>query len=76
MTANYTYNGNGQRVKKNVDGTVTVFHYSLNGQNVAESNSTGTITAEYIYLNGQPLVKMEGRTRTTITTIPTTMIGL
>lgn len=60
MTANYTYNGNGQRVKKNVSGTITVFHYNLSGQIIAESNSAGTITAEYVYLNGQPLAKMEG----------------
>jgi len=60
MTANYAFNGNGQRVKKNVNETVTVFHYSLNGQIIAESNSAGTITAEYVYLNGQPLAKMEG----------------
>jgi hypothetical protein len=32
MTAGYTYNGNGQRVKKVVNGTTTIFHYSLNGQ--------------------------------------------
>jgi RHS repeat-associated protein len=60
MTANYTYNGNGQRVKKSVNGTITIFHYSLNGQIIAESNSSGTITAEYVYLNGQPLAKLEG----------------
>ena len=60
MTANYTYNDSGQRVKKNVNGTITIFHYSLNGQIIAESNSAGTITAEYVYLNGQPLTKMEG----------------
>ena len=60
MTANYTYNGNGQRVKKVVNGTTTIFHYSLNGQIIAESNSAGTITAEYVYLNGQPLAKIEG----------------
>ena len=60
MTAGYTYNGNGQRVKKNVNGTVTIFHYSLNGQIIAESNSAGTVTAEYVYLNGQPLAKLEG----------------
>jgi RHS repeat-associated protein len=59
-TAYYTYNGNGQRVKKSVSGTVTVFHYSLSGQIIAESNSAGTITAEYVYLNGQPLAKIEG----------------
>ena len=40
--------------------TMTIFHYSLNGQIIAESNSAGTITAEYVYLNGQPLAKMEG----------------
>ena len=56
----YTYNGNGQRVKKNVNGTVTIFHYSLGGQIIAESNSAGTVTAEYVYLNGQPLAKLEG----------------
>jgi RHS repeat-associated protein len=60
MTANYAFNGNGQRVKKNVNGTVTIFHYSLNGQIIAESNSAGTVTAEYVYLNGQPIAKMEG----------------
>ncbi len=59
-TASYTYNGNGQRAKKVVNGVTTVFHYSLNGQIIAESNSAGNITAEYIYLNGQPLAKTEG----------------
>ncbi len=38
----------------------TVFHYSLNGQIIAESNSAGNITAEYVYLNGQPLAKIAG----------------
>ncbi len=60
MTANYTYNGNGQRVKKNVNGTITIFLYNQSGQIIAEANSSGTITAEYVYLNGQPLAKMEG----------------
>jgi RHS repeat-associated protein len=60
MTAGYTYNGNGQRVKKTVNGVTTVFHYSLSGQIIAESNSAGTISAEYVYLNGQPLAKIEG----------------
>ena len=60
MTANYGYNGNGQRVKKVVNGVTTVFHYSLSGQIIAESNSAGSITAEYVYLNSQPLAKIEG----------------
>ncbi len=58
--AYYTYNGNGQRAKKVVNGVTTVFHYSLKGQIIAESNSAGNITAEYVYLNGQPLAKIEG----------------
>jgi RHS repeat-associated protein len=56
----YIYNGNGQRIKKNVNGTIAVFHYSQSGQIMAESNSAGTITAEYVYLNIQPLAKIEG----------------
>ncbi len=56
----YTYNGNGQRVKKTVNGVTTVFHYDLRGQLIAESNNSGSITAEYVYLNGQPLTKIEG----------------
>ncbi|KAF0219658.1 MAG: YD repeat [Geobacteraceae bacterium] len=59
MSSAYTYNGNGQRVKKVVNSVTTIFHYSL-GQLIAESNSVGAITAEYVYLNGQPLAKIEG----------------
>jgi RHS repeat-associated protein len=60
ITANYIYNGYGQRVKKIVNGVATVFHYNLNGQIITESNSAGNISAEYVYLNSAPLVKLEG----------------
>ena len=56
----YVYNGNGQRVKKTAGGSTTIFHYSLSGQIIAESNSGGSITAEYVFLNGQSLAKIEG----------------
>jgi YD repeat-containing protein len=46
----YTYNGNGQRVKKVAGEVTTIFHYNLNGQIIAESESSGNITAEYVYL--------------------------
>jgi RHS repeat-associated protein len=55
ITATYTYNGNGERVKKVVGGTTTIFHYDLGGRLIAESNADGTITVEYVYLNGNPL---------------------
>ena len=60
MTAGYAYHGNGQRAKKTVSGTTTIYHYSLSGQIIAESNSAGSITTEYVYLNGQPLTKIDG----------------
>jgi RHS repeat-associated protein len=56
----YTYNGNGQRVKKVASGATTIFHYSQSGQIIAESEISGNISAEYVYLNGQPLAKIEG----------------
>jgi len=60
MTATYTYNGLGQRVKKVVNGVTTIFHYDESGQLIAESSGSGAITAVYVYLNGQPLAKIEG----------------
>ncbi len=60
MTATYSYNSDGQRVKKNVNGTITIFHYDQRGQLIAESSGAGAITARYVYLNGRPLAKIEG----------------
>ena len=56
----YVYNGNGQRVKKVVNGIATIFHYDLQGKLIAESDAGGNITSEYVYLNGSPLAKLEG----------------
>lgn len=58
----YTYNGNGQRVKKYTQNSTQciIFHYDQNGLLIAESSSAGNIKAEYVYLNGSPLAKIEG----------------
>ena len=45
----YTYNGLGQRVKKEVGETTTVFHYDFDGNIISESDLTGNFTKEYIY---------------------------
>ena len=45
----YTYNGLGQRVIKEVDGVTTVFHYDFNGNIIAESDLSGNFTTEYLY---------------------------
>ncbi len=45
----YTYNGLGQRVIKEVDGVQTIFHYDFDGKLIAEGLADGTITKEYLY---------------------------
>jgi RHS repeat-associated protein len=45
----YTYNGLGQRVIKEVDGVTTMFHYDFNGNIIAESDLDGNFTKEYLY---------------------------
>ena len=53
----YTYNGLGQRVIKEVDGVTTVFHYDFNGNIIAESDLDGNFTTEYLY-NGKGRVAL------------------
>ena len=52
-----SYDGDGLRVKKNDNGTVTYYLRSsvLGGQVVAETNSTGGWTRGYVYLGSQLL---------------------
>ena len=57
----YTYNGNGQRVKKITSSTI-IYHYDLEGKLMAESTVTGTISAVYVYLNGNPFARIQGST--------------
>jgi RHS repeat-associated protein len=54
ITAVYTYNGRGERVKKNAN-TITYFHYDSIGQLLAESDTQGRVIKEYVYLDGLPL---------------------
>ncbi|MBU1192528.1 MAG: RHS domain-containing protein [Gammaproteobacteria bacterium] len=56
ITANYAYNGLGQRIAKTKpDTTGRHFLYGQNGELLAETDNDGNILNEYIYLNGQPL---------------------
>jgi len=51
----YSYNGLGQRVSKEVNGTVSRFVYSTDGKLMAETDEAGRVTREYVYLNDQLL---------------------
>lgn len=61
-TTNYGINALGQRVLKTRTGTSpinTVYHYDLNGQQIAETDTQGTIKQETIYLGNMPLAVMQ-----------------
>ena len=48
----YTYNGMGQRVRKEAGGAATIFHYDFDGNLIAESLPDGTMAFEYLYMGG------------------------
>ena len=59
---NYGINALGQRVLKTRTSTSpinTVYHYDLNGQQIAETDTIGTIKQETIYLGNMPLAVMQ-----------------
>lgn len=58
--ARYTFNGFGQRVIKEVDGAVTVFHYDNQKRLIEETAADGTSIRAYVYLLGDiPLALIE-----------------
>jgi RHS repeat-associated protein len=52
--ATYTYNGRGERVKKD-SNSVTYYYYDQGGQLITELDTSGNIITEYIYIDGQPV---------------------
>lgn len=50
----YTYNANGQRVKKVVGGITTIYHYDFNGNLIGET-SNNSANKDFIYLGNQRL---------------------
>ncbi len=58
----YTYNGLGQRVIKEVDGTVTVYHYDFDGNLIAESDGIGNFSREYLYDKESRLALVDAQT--------------
>jgi RHS repeat-associated protein len=62
VVGEYTYNGLGQRVIKELDGVTTIFHYDLNGKLIGESQPGGTMTAEYLYMGKIRIAKVDVNT--------------
>ncbi len=53
--ATNTYNGRGERVKKQAGGETTVYHYDQSGLLIAETDAAGDPGKEYVYLEGLPI---------------------
>ncbi len=58
----YTYNGLGQRIKKEVDGITTIFHYDFDGNIIAESDENGYFDKEYLYRSSSRLALVDAQT--------------
>lgn len=58
-TAYYGINGLGQRITKTINGTITVYHYDINGQLIAETDHLGVTKEETIYLGKMPIAVMK-----------------
>jgi RHS repeat-associated protein len=54
----YSYDGDSQRVKKNV-GAVTLYWYGAAGNVLDETNGTGTLVSEYIYFDGRRVARRD-----------------
>jgi RHS repeat-associated protein len=58
----YTYNGLGQRIIKDVDGITTIFHYDFDGNIIGESDSSGNFSKEYLYRGSSRLALVDVET--------------
>jgi RHS repeat-associated protein len=58
----YTYNGLGQRIIKEVDEITTIFHYDFDGNIIAESDESGNFSKEYLYRGSSRLALVDVET--------------
>ena len=58
VLGNYSYDGDGMRVIKAVNGKTTVYHYDKEGRVISEDDGSGNFIADYIYLNGKLVAKV------------------
>ncbi len=66
QTASYTYNALGQRITKKIGGVTTIFQYDLEGNLIAEMNSSGQALRQHIYVDNEPVAQLTRKTDGTI----------
>ena len=71
----YTYNGNGQRIKKTAGDDTIIFHYDIFGNMIGESTPDGNFIEQYIYLGDERLSVLTGEAVTEIEVEVTTSGG-
>jgi RHS repeat-associated protein len=59
LTASYSHNALGQRVKKTVGSTDTVSVYDLGGNLIAEHDGSGNLVRDYVWMNGVPVAQID-----------------
>jgi len=59
LLGTYSYNGLGERVSKDVNGTLSQFIYGTDGKLMAEMDDAGVVTRDYVYLNNQLLAVLD-----------------
>jgi RHS repeat-associated protein len=64
-SATYVYDGDGNRVLKNVGGAGTIYWYGAGGSVLGESDLNLNLTAEYIFFNGRRLARIDNPASTT-----------
>jgi len=55
VTTNYSYDGKGQRVSKDVNGVKTIFIFNKDGKLIAEADTSGAVQKDYVYFAGKPV---------------------
>ena len=64
LAATYIYNAQGQRTRKVLGdeaetAVVTIYHYDLNGQLIAETDRAGSVQREYIWNGMHPVAQID-----------------
>ena len=55
----YAVNALGQRVRKTIGSISTIYHYDLQGQQIAETDVQGAVKQEVVYLGSIPLAVVQ-----------------
>lgn len=58
--ATYEHNGQGQRVKKDVGGAITLFAYDEQGRLLGEYDGAGSAQMEHVWFDGEPVAAIKG----------------